>query len=737
MQKNIVFLLIILTVFFVGCSKTVDDTEDSKDYSVYFHSEKLEFPDEVISGSNLEYYGEKLLVECFSKGKYENEYGILDRKKMTLQIDLSTGEQTLLSNNEDIPEIFYVGDKRYEVISVIGDSAYESVTINEYSGEKLKNTYDAAELFGIDISKLKVNLAGEGGFKLLNIGEYNGSPVFVSNLGVACGTRLYQTKDEFTAAMFGGETLVIIYENNNSSKALSFDFETFEPTDIIFPDKFLKDMSFELITVEGYEVAAVISDGIYGFYHNSDGEFVYELILDFVGSDIAGSSLGDIVAVSAYEFWMVEYDYYASSYDDGDYISIWKLTAIANDEYVPKTELSIACVGTVSQKLQSEVVKFNRTNDDFRIKFNVINREGNEDIEALMDRFKAELVSNPPDAVIVNNIVTGIDISDIERQGYFTDLYELMDNAGFDKNNLLDCQKESFTMKNSKTGKDYLPYIALSGYVSTLVSETSDFEGNVTIGDILDIIDDGKIPFYSTGAETFRKNEIINLLEYDLDEFINGGEFKFDSELFKRIISTYRDMGELSGEPIFSQKKYTMLGNFSGFVTLKRDFENYNIAGYPGNSIIFSPNEMFGIFENCEHKDILFDFLATLMSDECQVRTARSQIPVFTKSGLKKYLSEADEYYGFTGRLMVSGSEPLTKENSSIFNYGGDVLLVTLDENLKNDIFDIINNARAEESIKTEIKNIIYEEISVSHNSVDEICEYISDRVSTLWSERN
>ncbi len=727
MRKSIIFLSIAAMLLFVGCSENKEETVDN---SVYFRAERFYAPSGVVLGSNIELSGDSLLIKCFTEETYENEYGILDRKLLTISINTETGEQNVFSETEYPSKVFNVGDRQYEVEAKIGDSCYESVVINDYSNDKLIESYDAAEIFDFDISKLKIDLAGEGGFKLLTIGEHNGSMVFVSNLGVSCGGRIYSSRDELTEAMFSGENLIIISEKGS----YSFDFELFEPVEMVFPENFVNDFKFTPITVEGYDIAAVISNGVYGFKYDQEGQLDYELILDFVGSDIAGNSIGDIVSVSPSEFWLVEYDY-SVAYGDEDHMSIWKLTAIPEDEYVPKTELVLVCPVTSDQLIESAVVKFNRANDDYRIILDVTKKSENEDRDAFLTRLSAELISGKQDAVLLST-VSGLDISSFERQGMFTDLYGLMDNAGFDKKNLLDCQTESFVMRNTRTGKYYLPYISVYSRISTLVSEKKEFDGQVSLEYLLDIIDSGRIPYYSV-SNTFRKSDIIyDMLYHELDSFINDGDLKFESELFKRIVESYRNMGELSGEPVFTKKSFSTIGNFSGIISLKKDFEDYNIAGFPGNKVVLEPFEYFGICESSEHKDVMFEFLMTLLDDKTQCSMEISRFPSITATSLESVIDDMDEYYAFSGRIMSSMDEPFTKENSDIWRYG-DVLYFTLDDEMEREIYDLINGARAEENIKDDIIEIIYEEVSNQDHGVDDVCKYVQDRVSTFWNERN
>lgn len=739
MRTLFLLMLIISAVLFSGCSEKTPEIDDTE-YSVFFRSEKLTEPEGIIFGTTLMKSGDNLLVKCYSEEDYPGEDGFMQRKRYDLSIDLSTGEQTLIpdSGGERMLGIWNIGDDRYEVSAVIGDSVYESVTINKFTNDKLKETLDASELFGVDVSRLKIDLAGNGGFDMLCIGEHDGMTVYVSNLGVASGGRIYSSKEELTSAMFCGDKLVLISKNEKTT-AYNFDFESFETSRIDFPADFTKDFNFMPLVIEGYDVAAKITDGVYGFNYDADGKLVPELIFDFVGSDVAGGSIGSFVAVSRSEFWLIEYDY-TRQHGDDDYRTIWKMTAIPADEYIPKETLTIVSLGHSNQKFERLVVNFNRANDSYRIALDVRQPSENEEYGAFLTRFAAELSSGKiPDALLIES--GWIEPSVYERQGLFADLYTLMDEAGWDKSNLLDGQTGSFTMKNRKTGKDYLPYIAIGAGIKTIVCERSDFGRRLTLNDILDDIEAGRMPYLSRNLKNFTKKDLINTVLYnDLGEFINEGEFRFDSDEFKRFVRVYREMDTLDEETVRTEKAFWNLGNFKGIITLKRDFEDYFIAGYPdanGSGIELTVSSYFGICEKSEHKDVMFSFLETILSDESAISTVRSYGLPLTKSGFDVSISAVDHYYAFFGRSLASSDVPFTDEQKERYEKQGTVLYVELDEKFIAEIKEMLSSARVRDSIYNDILVIIREELSAVHKSVDEVCEIINDRVGTLWSERN
>lgn len=732
-MRNLLLICLAVTLIFTfSCS---EEYEPERDYTPYFRAERFEAPDGVILGYNLRRSGGEMLIEAFTSEKFTDENGRADRQRRTVRVELATGEVSVSADSSKTLGVFEACGDRFEVEAEYGDSSYESVTIKRFHGDKLKETLDASEVFGVDIRRLKINLAGEGGFNMLAVGEHDGEPVYVSNLGVSSGGRIYSSKEELTSAIVSGGRLMLISEKDGRGNAMNFDFDSFEPTEIDFPERFVGDFMFLPLAVDGYDIAVRVTDGIYGMNFDADGKLVPELIFDFAGSDVPGMSIGSTAAVSATEFWLVEYDF-TLDYGDPDRTTIWKMTAIPTDEYAPKTELRLLCLGDISQSLERGIVNFNRANDKFRVKPDLREIGENEDYSAFLTRISAELSGGDlPDGVFISGFF-GIDPATYERQGLFCDLYALMDEAGFDKNNLLECQTESFTTKNTRTGKDYLPYIALSAGIKTIVSERGDLDGRLTLGMILDKIEAGELPYQpSGGSKTFGKRELVNtILYHDLDEFLDG---RFDSELFRRFVSVYRGMSELEGETTCYERNFGQLGSvWNGLLSLKSDFGDCNIAGYPGNGVSLEVNEYFGITEKSTHKSEMFSFLAGFLTDESAVKISKSAIPVLTKSGLDAAISRLDKYHAVAGRSYMSAPTPFTDEEKKDFEKQGSALYFELDDEFIAVIKELVGSARAESALKSDIMSVIREELSAEHQSVDEICAFIDDRVGTIVSER-
>lgn len=732
MRKLLLICLAVTLIFTSGCS---EEREPGQDYTPYFRAERFEAPEDVILGSNLRRSGDEMLIEAFTREKFTDENGRTDRRRRTVRVNLSTGSVSVTADTSRTLGVFEACGDRFEVEADFGDSSYEAVRIKRFHGEKPMETLDASELFGVDISRLKINLAGEGGFNMLAVGERDGKLVYVSNLGVSTGERVYLSKEELTSAIVSGSRLILISEKDGRGKAAAFNFDSFEPENIDFPEGFASDLRFLPLAVDGYDIAVRVSDGIYGMNFDPDGKLVPELIFDFVGSDVPGMSIGSTAAVSATEFWLVEYDF-TLDYGDPDRMTVWKMTAIPTNEYIPKTELRLLCLGDLSQSFEREIVNFNRAEERFRLKADLRKIGENEDYSAFLTRISAELSGGDlPDGVFLSHFF-GIDPATYERQGLFCDLYALMEEAGFDRNNLLECQTESFTTKNTRTGKAYLPYIALGAGIKTIVSERADFDGRLTLEMILDKIEAGEMPYQPFGgSKSFGKNALVNtVLYHDLDEFLDGG---FDSELFRRFVSVWRGMSGLEGETTCYERNFGQLGSvWNGLLSLKKDFRDYNIAGYPGCGVSLEVNEYFGITEKSAHKSEMFGFLARFLTDESAVRRLRNTIPVLTKSGLDAAIDRLDKYHAVSGRSSWSSATPFSEEEKKNIEKQGSALFVELDEEFIAGIKQLIGSARAESAQKSDIMNIIREELGAEHQSVDEVCAFIDNRVGTMVSER-
>ncbi len=720
---RIIFTLILIFSTLFTLSSCGGKDEPERDFTPYFRAEEFTAPDDVILGSNLRVSGGDLLIEAFTKETFTDENGRTDRKRLTLRVD---SEGNVSTESNDSPErtlgVFTAAGDRFEVMAVIGEASFESVTIRRFHGDKLKETLDASEIFGVDISKLKPNLAGEGGFSMLAVGEHDGQLVFVSNLGVSVSGRIYSSRDELTSAVFAGKRLLLISKKNDRMTASEFDFSSFETSGIAFPDGFVSDFRFEPLALEGYDIAAKKSDGIYGMNFDESGNLVPELIFDFVGSDISGSSLGSVAAVSASEFWFFEYDY-TKSYGDPGWKTLWKADAIPADEYVPRSEIRVLCLGGASQTFERQVVTFNRRSESVRIALDTRVLGENEDLNAFRTRIAAELAGgNIPDGVYVS-VNFGVDPAVYARQGLFTDLYKLMDDAGYDRSELLDCQTKSFTSKRG--GAEYLPYVALSGGFSMVVTEKKDFDGTMTLDVILDLIESGRSPYKPRWNRPFSSDQLIDgILPESLDVFLKEG---FDGDLFRRFVKVCREMSlddeTPLGKEVFCVKFDRPFGQ--DFLNLKSDFEDYHIAGA---GVVFEPYEYFGVTDKSEYKPELFGFLESIFDG--------SQNPFLTKRGLDAAIDSLDRYHAVYGRSYAHSSEPFGDERKADFAKNGSVLYFEADETFAADIKEIIKRARAKSQKTADIISIVREEIGDKNHDIDTVCGFIEDRVSTYVSEK-
>ncbi len=747
---RIFFLLLTIfaLAFCAGCSD--GEVEDTTEYTVYFRSERLKLPENFATSGNLSLAGGNLLIRGVSTDDEpdpDDPDGYAEQKRLLLTIDLATGEQTLTEQTDGGEDrlfgSFYLksGDRfDFRIKLKDDDSGYESASLTRVRGDKELEVLDCGELFEVKISSIRVNLiSGDGGFSVLTIGELGDDLVIVSNLGVVKlakdGTkRVYTSKSELTSASFSDERLLVIYKKSNKTSAAYFDFDKFELGDPLnLPAEFTDDRDFEPLALEGYEIAAKRSDGVWGF-KVVDGELKPEMICDFVGSDIAGNSLGSFIAVSPREFWLTEYDFIRGGNN------IWRLTAIPTDEYVEKTTLTLAVLPRSNQGLERAVVEYNRSNDEYRIELKVydaVNENGGIDAETTMQQFNNDLAAGKiPDAVMLE---PWIDPDIYEAQGLFCDLYEVMADAGYDSSNLLECQTESFTRKSKRTGKDYLPYLALGANVSTLVSDRKVFEGRLTLERLLDLVDEGNRP-----ANPFSDYIMVNkMLSCDLEEFIGSdGTMSFDSGLFLRFIETTRNadyMKILEEEPIFTD---VLVNNYWKLIKLKRSYEDFNFAGYPdADSLgaLLTPLNVFGICEKSEHKTEAFKILETLISDEWNSGRSGTGIPVVTKSAFDKYMeSDISRYHYITDKSMISSKTPMSDEHIAELKktYGSGFYYEVTDEIIE-EIRSLILSARAVSALDETILSVVWEEVSATNHTAKETAAMINDRAEIIWHEKH
>ncbi len=416
---------------------------------------------------------------------------------------------------------------------------------------------------------------------------------------------------------------------------------------------------------------------------NIDEEGVTE-ILNFINSDIDGSNVYNILPISADKF-------IAMSYDNETYLQNLVVYDRIPDDQVASRELITLATPRLSYNTRSYVLKFNKSNDKYRIivdDYSIYATD--DDYNAGATRLAADLTAGKlPDILEIGD---SIPFESYAARKLFADLYTLMDeDESFDKNDYLTNIFEAGEID----GKLYslIPRFRLQ----TLVAKNENLEGMTgwTVEEFMRFAKehpDMQMFDYDFNRASF----IESIVNFTRSNFVNSetGECNFDSEEFKAILEfaneylstddfwsniDYDEVGDdfwMEYEERFRDNRVLLLSSgFGNLFTSARSIVNYTLygeftcIGFPceeGNGAGITPSMEFSIMNKSKHKTGAWEFLKTMISEDNQMPTQTrwgswnygSGIPILRKA-IDKQLEIAvtpPEEYNVTNGGIVYGS---------------------------------------------------------------------------------
>ncbi len=751
-------VMLLMTILLCACNKTEDIPPDDAEISTVFRIEQIELPDTFrLKSEDLCISGGKVIIGGWSKIDPDKPWE--DQKRLTGEIDPATGEITLNElgifdpDGWNILSVSYsdAGEK-FIVKGLQRETFYEEVVISRQSADGTElASYDCAELFLLDLSHFKIDaISGNGGFYIRAVLEQDGFLYIVSNTGIVriakngAYTRI-ESRNEISTAALTDSGILLFFNGNRSSKPAYADFDAGKLVDVNITQG--NGGSFVPFPLKGYEFGVLMSrSGLYGYQKNETDELEEVLLCDFNASDISGD-IFNAASISAQEFYIVRYDFVENTN------RLYKLTMIKPEDIVEKIHLSVAMFGFIDTTVQNAITDFNLTNEHYHLDiklYSTTDENGGVNSNDISALFEKDIVSgNIPDILVTNDFLNISYIENYAQKGMFCDLYTLMENAGWDKTQLLECVTESFERNNSTTGRMELPYLPLVSNVQTLYGKTSDFSGRLTLDTVLDKLDSLK-----DDQRLIDYTRLEYFLCHTLEEFIDDatGEIEFDTPVFRRYCEMYKRADEFwrmdiqaRGNDIYAafREGISLLTScdlentykYFNFLTTQESDDIIEV-GYPdrdSSGILLKPRSVFAISETCENKDTAFAFLASLLQDKYFGSSPHSgnSIPLITMEILDNFLENFSRYIYFNEQYTSYGMTPPEDEETDYY-YIEDALI----ENYRA----MLLSARAESPVNDKIMDIIREELSTytarSDLSLDEVIKHINSRVSIYYNEQ-
>ncbi len=436
--------------------------------------------------------------------------------------------------------------------------------------------------------------------------------------------------------------------------------------------------------------------------------------------------------------------------------SLILLKKTAASEVVKKEVLTIGCMG-LSQDLQSAVVDFNKSNEQYRIEVN--------DYTALIDwsiadenaytdartRFLNDLITgNGPDLFLASDV----NLSQFVEKGIVEDLTPYLESSQvINRDDLFE------SVLNAMTIDGVLCSIPSNFNVSALAGRTSelgDREG-WTVDELMDYLAQYPDAQWLSYANP---NLVLQYsLMFDIDSYINWetGECSFDTPEFKKVLELAASYYGI--EPDYETSLPKQLANhevlmdalgvstITDYQVTKLMFgEPITVIGFPTadgeGGVAASVNSSLCINASSEHKDVAWTFIESMLTEEALCNSMFMWGIPINKNVFGVQLEEAMTP---TYETDMEGNQVLDENGNPIeistHSYGWedvtfDIYAATQEE--ADEMMDMINRIDTLANYDEQLMNIVFEEAEsyfAGQKSVDEVADIIQSRVKIYVNE--
>ena len=426
-----------------------------------------------------------------------------------------------------------------------------------------------------------------------------------------------------------------------------------------------------------YDLLYDYNGNLFGWHADTDTS---EKVVDWMACDVDSNDLRYYTVLSDGRVFAL-----TTSYDaDGSTAELILLSRVDASTVAEKTELTLACMN-LDWNLRSQIVKFNRESDKYRIvvkdysEYSSMNYETSGDMTMVtqtgdgLTKLNTEILSgNVPDLLLTD----GLPVRQYAAKGLLEDLYPYIDDdMGRDAfiSEVLDADSEDGRLYELPLGFQIVAAEGLGsvvgGYDSWTLADLEDamtklnpdatiFNVEVTRSDILNYC-------LYMNADTF-VDWTSRTASFDSPEFIDYLNFaaQFPAE-FDFSTFDWSDYEQDSARMRNGDQLLSMNSMLYGFDSVSQNFAELGgdlcYIGLPSTSghdgTAFSLSSPVAITTSCRDKDAAWAFLRSMLSDECQTGQY-SAFPI-TKAAFQ---SAADKAMEKTYELDENG-DPVLDEN--------------------------------------------------------------------------
>ncbi|WP_408071042.1 extracellular solute-binding protein [Butyrivibrio sp. JL13D10] len=483
------------------------------------------------------------------------------------------------------------------------------------------------------------------------------------------------------------------------------------------------------------DLFAVSSEGVFTY---KLGEPKVSMILNFVDSDINTYGLSNLVAISDTELVAL-----IPSDDAGFTLSY--LTKVDPKSVSERQQITLGC-NYIDYDVRSQIIKFNKTNEDYRIVINDYSKYDSEnDYSGGANRLNTDIVSgNAPDILVLDS---DMPVDSYISKGLFEDMTDYFKNdEELSKIKYMDHVMDAF----KTDGKMYK--LIPSYYVETVVAAKKDAGDDYTwtIDELEKLVKDKNIEHKNIFGPLAR-DEVFELAlslsgsqyidwstltcSYDSDAFIHLLKFvnEFPEELeeddYYNDTSSYWRQGLSLADRFylnsFSDYNYEAKGTFG---------EEIQTVGFPsdnGSGSALYPNLQLTMSASSKVKDGCWQFMRYFLTDEYQNSIDGSWPVSMTKMNeLAEAAKKKPTYVDEDGKEVEYDDTWYIGET--------EIVIPPMTDDEINEIINFLNSIDQVGNSNEEVANIIYEEAAAyfsGQKTAEEVADIIQSRVQIYVNE--
>lgn len=461
---------------------------------------------------------------------------------------------------------------------------------------------------------------------------------------------------------------------------------------------------------------------------------------------------------------------YAYYYDwDSNDQSVVQFTKADKSTVTEKTILTLAMLSSDSN-VQAQIIKFNKSNDAYRIEpivyidYSNMSDEDWNNFEQYRSDAAARMLnditgSNPPDLIELESY-GGVTLDTLVEKGVAEEITPYLESAGYAEEDFLESIVDAYKVD----GKLYS--IPARFYLMTGLADSA-IVGNKqgwTLEELLDVVNNLPEGMSFTEYVT-RDSFIVECMSFGYDNFVDtaNGTCNFDSDAFKQLLQIAKMMPEeynydnedyvstpeklIAGDILYYETSISSLDDVQMCLAMFGD-KTPTFIGLPGakgnGTLIGSYGNTMVINSKSQYKDACAEFIISSFKADTNSNRYTWGFPTL-KSELDALMEKEITVTYMTDEngdpILDENGDPIPEGGVSSVGWGNWTYQYRQNTQEDVDIFmDLLNGAGGTYSYNDELLSIITEEAAPyfsGQKSVDDVASIIQNRISLYLSEQS